>query len=166
MQVEINGQLHEYQGEPERPLLWYLRDGLGLRGSKYGCGKGLCGACTVQVDGSAVRSCVTPMGGLAGRRITTIEGLADTADGSDLHPVQQAWMDLDVPQCGYCQAGQIMQTASLLAADPDISVAGLEQGLGNLCRCGTQYRIRKALVRARELHGQVQTKREHEGGAS
>lgn len=133
-----------YGGDPTMPLLWYLRDHARLTGTKFGCGIGYCGACTVHVDGSAARSCVVPMSAVAGRRVITIEGLASNGR---LHPVQQAWIEEDVPQCGYCQAGQIMAAVDLLSRTPvptDTDVATLT----NLCRCGTYPRIRKAIHRA------------------
>jgi isoquinoline 1-oxidoreductase subunit alpha len=141
--LSINGREHQFEGDPDMPLLWYLRDHARLLGSKYGCGIGQCGACTVHMDGSAVRSCLLPMAALAGKAITTIEGLA----GERLHAVQQAWIDEDVAQCGYCQAGQIMAAVELLAKNPapdDAAIAALT----NLCRCGTYPRIRKAIKRA------------------
>jgi isoquinoline 1-oxidoreductase alpha subunit len=127
------------------PLLWYLRDELGLTGTKFGCGEGLCGACTVHIDGQAMRSCQVPMSGVANRRIVTIEGLS--ADAS--HPVQRAWMAANVAQCGYCQAGQIMQAAALLAETPRPTDAEIDAAMsGNICRCGTYQRIRAAIKRA------------------
>jgi len=132
----------------DTPLLWVLRDHLAMTGTKYGCGMALCGACTVHVDGTAMRSCVLPLRALAGRRVTTIEGLS--ADRS--HAVQRAWIELDVPQCGYCQSGQIMSAAALLAVKPAPSDADIDAAMaGNLCRCGTYPRIRKAIHRAAEL---------------
>lgn len=140
--LSINGREHPFDGPPDMPLLWYLRDTLGYTGTKFGCGMALCGACTVHLDGTAVRSCVTPMVAAAGKQVTTIEGLS--ADGS--HPVQRAWMALNVAQCGYCQAGQIMQAASLLKSKPQPSDADIEAAMsGNLCRCGTYTRIRAAI---------------------
>ena len=127
------------------PLLWVIRDVLNLRGTKFGCGMALCGACTVLVDGEATRSCVTDAASIAGKRVTTIEGLS--ADGT--HPLQRAWQELDVPQCGYCQAGQIMQAASLLAKTPHPTETQIHEAMdGNLCRCGTYLRIREAIQRA------------------
>jgi aerobic-type carbon monoxide dehydrogenase small subunit (CoxS/CutS family) len=127
------------------PLLWVLRDVLGLKGTKYGCGMSVCGMCTVHVDGEATRSCVTPVSSVAGKRITTVEGLSE--DGS--HPVQRAWMALDVPQCGYCQAGQIMTAAALLAKTAKPTDAQIDQAMdGVLCRCGTYLRIREAIRKA------------------
>jgi isoquinoline 1-oxidoreductase alpha subunit len=141
--ISINGQNHEYDGTPDMPLLWFLRDVLGLTGTKFGCGMALCGACTIHLDGKAVRSCVTPVSAaLAGGKITTIEGLS--TDGE--HPVQQAWKELNVAQCGYCQCGQIMQAASLLSATATPSDAEIDAAMsGNLCRCGTYTRIRSAI---------------------
>jgi len=140
----LNQQRSSYHGDPSMPLLWYLRDHARLTGTKFGCGIGYCGACTVHIDGAATRSCVTPVSQVAGRAVTTIEGLA--RDGR-LHPVQQAWIDEDVPQCGYCQAGQIMAAVDLLARKPQPSEADLA-ALTNLCRCGTYPRIRRAIRRA------------------
>jgi aerobic-type carbon monoxide dehydrogenase small subunit (CoxS/CutS family) len=143
--LTVNGRRRVVDIEADVPLLWTLRDRLELRGTKFGCGRGLCGACTVLVDGRATRSCVTRVGSVAGRAITTIEGLA----GDALHPVQQAWIDEDVPQCGYCQAGQIMTAVALLAATPFPSDEQIREGMsGNLCRCGTYHRIRRAVTRA------------------
>jgi isoquinoline 1-oxidoreductase alpha subunit len=151
-EIEINGKpvlLSEELGEVR--LLDLLRDHLGLRGTKYGCGSGLCGACTVHLDGVAVRSCQLPASAALGRRVTTIEGLADGRSDGRLHPVQEAWIDLCVPQCGYCQPGQIMTAAALLARNPDPQDAEIRSELsGNLCRCGTYPRIRQALRRAAE----------------
>ncbi|MDZ7645515.1 MAG: (2Fe-2S)-binding protein [Woeseiaceae bacterium] len=144
MKLTVNGKTVTYDGDPAEPLLWMLRDTLGLTGSKYGCGIGSCGACTVHVNGAAQRACVTPMSAVDGRDITTIEGLS--ADVS--HPVQRAWLDEDVPQCGYCQAGQVMAIASLLEQVPEPSDDDIDRLHGNLCRCGTYYRIRKAIHRA------------------
>lgn len=141
----INGREHTWDGDPEMPLLWFLRDIAGLRGTKYGCGEGLCGSCTVHVDGAATRSCQATMGSLDGKSITTIEGLS--ANGE--HPLQRAWLDLRVPQCGFCQGGQIMQAANLLARNADPSDRDVEDAMsGNICRCGTYIRIRKAIMQA------------------
>ena len=150
IRLKVNGVSRQFDGEPDMPLLWYLRDHARLTGTKFGCGIGYCGACTVHIDGAAARSCVTPMSRVAGRAVTTIEGLAR---GGLLHPVQQAWIDEDVPQCGYCQAGQIMAAVDLLARKPQPSEADLAT-LTNLCRCGTYPRIRKAIRRvAAQLQG-------------
>ncbi|MEM7017873.1 MAG: (2Fe-2S)-binding protein, partial [Pseudomonadota bacterium] len=144
-----NGAMHKVEAEPEMPLLWVLRDELDLIGTKYGCGMALCGACTVHVDGAAVRSCSTPIAAAAGKSVTTIEGLAD---GEKLHPVQQAWIELDVAQCGYCQAGQIMSAAALLATTPNPSDEDIDAAMaGNYCRCGTYIRIRKAVHAAAKM---------------
>ena len=146
--LEVNGARHELDADPAMPLLWALRDLLGLTGTKYGCGKALCGACTLHLDGAPVRACVTPLAAAAGRRDTTIEGLSP--DGS--HPVQRAWTELDVVQCGYCQSGQIMAAAALLADTPRPTDSQIDAALdGNLCRCGTYQRIRAAVKRASEL---------------
>jgi aerobic-type carbon monoxide dehydrogenase small subunit (CoxS/CutS family) len=140
--ITVNGATHEIDADPEMPLLWALRDALGMTGTKYGCGIGACGACTVHVDGQAMRSCLTTLGSVAGQSVTTIEGLG--ADG--LHAVQQAWMEENVPQCGYCQAGQIMSATSLLARNPQPTDRDIDNAMaGNLCRCGTYPRIRKAI---------------------
>jgi isoquinoline 1-oxidoreductase subunit alpha len=144
IELRINGTRLTFEGDPQMPLLWYLRDHARLTGTKYGCGIAVCGACTVHVDGRAVRACVTPVSSVAGRTITTIEGLAS---GETLHAVQQAWIDEDVPQCGYCQAGQIMAAVDLLKRVPDPSDADIGT-ITNLCRCGTYPRIRKAIKRA------------------
>lgn len=145
MKLRVNGADREYAGEPAMPLLWYLRDELGLTGTKYGCGVAACGACTVHVDGQAVRACVTPIGSVEGKSVVTIEGLS--ADGS--HPVQQAWREANVPQCGYCQSGQIMQAAALLATTAHPSDADIDKAMaGNICRCGTYPRIRAAIKAA------------------
>jgi len=143
--LSINGQTHTLDADPAMPLLWALRDLLNLTGTKYGCGIGLCGACTVHLDGTAARSCQTPVSAAAGKHITTIEGLAS----SPLHIVQQAWIDEQVPQCGYCQPGQIMSAASLLAQKPNPTDADIDEAMaGNICRCATYFRIRKAIHRA------------------
>ena len=145
IKLRVNGELRELDVDPEMPLLWALRDVLGLTGTKYGCGQALCGACSIHLDGEVVRSCVTPVRRAAGREVTTIEGLSP--DGN--HPLQRAWCDLAVPQCGFCQAGQIMTAAALLASNPKPSNAEIERGLaGNLCRCGTYTRIRAAVKKA------------------
>ena len=146
--ISVNDRAIEVDAAPDTPLLWVLRDHLAMTGTKYGCGMALCGACTVHVDGTATRSCVLPLSALAGRRVTTIEGLS--VDRS--HAVQRAWIELDVPQCGYCQSGQIMSAAALLAVKPVPSDADIDAAMaGNLCRCGTYPRIRKAIHRAAEL---------------
>ena len=140
--LKINGAPRQFDGDPDMPLLWYLRDVAGLTGSKFGCGIGQCGACTVHQDGVAIRSCVTPVGGAVGKEITTIEGLSSGGD----HPLQRAWAALNVPQCGYCQVGQIMQAASLLKTKPKPTDKDIDDGMsGNICRCGTYQRIRAAI---------------------
>lgn len=144
----VNGKSTELQIDPDTPLLWALREQLGLAGTKFGCGMALCGACTVQVDGAAVRSCVTPVKAVVGKRVTTIEGLS--TDRS--HPVQRAWLQIQVPQCGYCQPGQMMSAAALLAVNANPSDADIDAAMaGNLCRCGTYARIRKAIHVAADL---------------
>src|SRR5215211_459653 len=141
----VNGTEHAYDGDPEMPLLWYLRDELGLTGTKFGCGIAQCGACTVHVDGAAALACQTPVSLAEGRRVTTIEGLSPDGD----HPLQVAWRELNVAQCGYCQTGQIMQAASLLQDKPNPSDADIDAAMnGNLCRCGTYPRIRAAIRQA------------------
>lgn len=148
IQVRVNGVERELEVEPDMPLLWALRDVLGLTGTKFGCGQAQCGACTIHLDGQAIRACVTPVSVAAGRSITTIEGLSK--DGS--HPLQRAWVDMGVPQCGFCQAGQIMTAAALLAQKPKPTDADIDQALtGNLCRCGTYNRIRAAIKKAAGL---------------
>ena len=140
--LNINGKAEKVDAEPDMPLLWVLRDLLGLTGTKYGCGEALCGACTVHLDGRAVRSCVTPLRRAAGHAVTTIEGLSPAGD----HPLQRAWVELGVPQCGFCQAGQIMTAAALLAENPHPTDDDIDHSLaGNLCRCGTYVRIRAAI---------------------
>lgn len=150
----LNGKPVQFEGDPQMPLLWYLRDHAHTMGVKYGCGVGACGACTVHLDGKAVRSCSMPVSAAGGQKVTTIEGLAE--DG-DLHALQRAWIEEDVPQCGYCQAGQIMAAADLLARKPDPSDTEIAS-LTNLCRCGTYPRIRKAIRRAVDLRKQAEVK--------
>jgi isoquinoline 1-oxidoreductase alpha subunit len=141
----VNGSNRTFDGDPEMPLLWYLRDELGLTGTKFGCGGGFCGSCTVHVDGKAVRSCQTPMSALAGRSVVSIEGLS----ANQSHPVQRAWVAANVAQCGYCQAGQIMQAAALLSEKPKPTDADIDAAMaGNICRCGTYQRIRAAIKQA------------------
>ena len=148
MKLTVNGVERDVNAPSDMPLLWVLRDLLGLTGTKFGCGIAQCGACTVHVDGTPKRSCVTPVSAAAGKKITTIEGLSE--DGS--HPVQRAWAELDVVQCGYCQSGQIMSAAALLEAKPEPNDADIDAALsGNICRCGTYQRIRAAVHRASEL---------------
>ena len=145
--LKVNGQTHQVDAEPDTPLLWVLRDSIGMTGTKYGCGIAYCGACTVHLDGVALRSCQMPVGDVGDAEVTTIEGLS--ADSS--HPVQQAWREIDVPQCGYCQSGQIMAVAALLAENPEPTDADIDQQLTNICRCGTYARIRMAIHRAAEI---------------
>jgi aerobic-type carbon monoxide dehydrogenase small subunit (CoxS/CutS family) len=145
MKLVVNGYMMTIDADPKTPLLWVLRDEIGLTGTKYGCGQALCGACVVHVDGEAVRSCVVPVEALKGRKITTIEGLSNESK----HPVQRAWRELNVPQCGYCQSGQIMSAAALLAKVPKPTDDDIDQSMaGNICRCGTYARIRAAIHRA------------------
>ena len=147
VEFKINGRPVSFAGDASMPLLWYLRDHAQLTGTKFGCGVGVCGACTVHVDGAAMRSCITPLTAIAGKGITTIEGLAQ---GEALHPVQRAWIEEDVPQCGYCHAGQIMTVVDLLKRTPNPSAEDINT-ITNLCRCGTYPRIRKAIARAATL---------------
>ena len=145
IQLNVNGVSREVDADEDMPLLWVLRDLLGLTGTKYGCGEALCGACTVHLDGHAVRSCVTPIRRAAGHAVTTIEGLSPAGE----HPLQRAWVELGVPQCGFCQAGQIMTAAALLAENPRPTDDDIDHSLaGNLCRCGTYLRIRAAVRKA------------------
>jgi isoquinoline 1-oxidoreductase alpha subunit len=147
IRLKVNGVEKSFDGDPQMPLLWYLRDELGLMGTKFGCGVGLCGACTVNKGGKAIRSCITPMSAAATSEITTIEGLAH----SGLHPVQKAWIRLNVPQCGYCQSGQIMQAAALLKNNHKPNDADIDKAMaGNICRCGTYQKIRAAIKAAAE----------------
>jgi len=144
----LNGKSTTVEVDPQTPLLWVLRDTLNMTGTKFGCGMALCGACTVHIEGSAARSCITPISSVAGKKILTIEGLSE--DGS--HPVQRAWIEEDVPQCGYCQSGQIMSAVALLEKKPNPTDADIDDAMsGNICRCGTYQRIRKAIHRASEL---------------
>jgi len=147
-QLNVNGQAVDVDVEEDTPLLWVLRDTLGLTGTKFGCGIAACGACTVHVDGYATRSCSIPVADVEGSDIRTIDALAD---GDALHPVQQAWVELDVPQCGYCQSGQIMAAVALLNDTPDPTDADIEMAMSNLCRCGTYGRIRAGVKRAAEI---------------
>jgi isoquinoline 1-oxidoreductase subunit alpha len=145
IQLRVNGADRSFNGDPDMPLLWYLRDIAGLTGSKYGCGAGLCGACTVHQDGVAIRSCITPMRSVVGKEIITIEGLSRNGD----HALQKAWAALNVPQCGYCQSGQIMQAAALLKKKSKPSDKDIDDAMsGNICRCGTYQRIRAAIKTA------------------
>jgi isoquinoline 1-oxidoreductase alpha subunit len=150
MKLLVNGTKHDISVPDDMPLLWVLRDVLGLTGTKYGCGISQCGACTVLVDGQPVRSCVRPVAALSGKAVTTIEGLSPSGD----HPLQRAWVEVDVVQCGYCQSGQIMAAAALLKAKPKPTDADIDAALaGNICRCGTYQRIREAVHKASSLRG-------------
>jgi aerobic-type carbon monoxide dehydrogenase small subunit (CoxS/CutS family) len=150
--LNINGKDAHVDVDADTPLLWVLRDTLSLTGTKFGCGMALCGACTVHLDGAPIRSCVTPVSAVAGKKITTIEGLS--SDRS--HPVQKAWIELDVPQCGYCQSGQIMSAVALLAQTPQPTDDQIDAAMaGNICRCGTYQRIRAAIHRAAQLQGNL-----------
>jgi len=148
MKLNVNGRELDTDAAADTPILWVLRDHLGMTGTKFGCGMALCGACTVHLDGAPIRSCVTPLAAAEGRKITTVEGLS--ADRS--HALQRAWLEIDVPQCGYCQSGQLMSAAALLASNPAPTDADIDAAMsGNICRCGTYPRIRKAIHRAAEL---------------
>ena len=161
MKLRVNNEIIDVRAAPDTPLLWVLRDQLGMTGTKFGCGKGLCGACTVHIDGQPVRSCSVPVSAVGEMAITTIEGLSGgKVAGKGSHPDQQAWQELDVPQCGYCQSGQIMSAVALLAENPNPDDAAIDRGMaGNLCRCGTYVRIRAAIKLAARNN-------ENEGGAS
>jgi isoquinoline 1-oxidoreductase alpha subunit len=151
MQLEVNGQTHTIDAPPDMPLLWVLRDLLRMTGTKFGCGMALCGACTVHVDGQPARACITPVSAVAGKRITTIEAVASDGVGKK---VQAAWLELGVPQCGYCQAGQIMSATALLKQNPRPQDADIDQAMaGNICRCGTYTRIRAAIKQAAATGG-------------
>jgi isoquinoline 1-oxidoreductase alpha subunit len=153
LELTINGTVHQVDVPPDMPVLWVLRDVLGLTGTKFGCGRAMCGACTVHVDGQAIRSCVMPVGTVAGKQVTTIEGIGQTPAGA---AVQRTWLDLEVPQCGYCQSGQIMSASALLVAVPDPSDTDIDLAMsGNICRCGTYGRIRAAIKQA--AHTQAPT---------
>ena len=144
--LQINGRAYRADVDPDTPLLWVLRDNLGLVGTKYGCGIAQCGACTVHLNGEATRSCVLPVSAIGKGKVTTIEGLAATTGSAHMHPVQQAWDAIDVPQCGYCQAGQIMTAAAFLKHTPKPTTAQIDEAMsGNICRCGTYHRIREAV---------------------
>lgn len=149
MKLSVNGRDHDVEADPTTPLLWVLRDELGLTGTKFGCGIAACGACTVHLDGAPVRSCSTPLSAVGARTVTTIEGLAQ---GGKDHPVQRAWQELNVPQCGYCQAGQVMSAAALVDKNKNPNDAQIDAAMaGNICRCGTYVRIRSAVRRASEI---------------
>lgn len=147
LSLTVNGEAYNVDVEPETPLLWVIRDTIGLTGTKFGCGMALCGACTVHLNGKPTRSCVVRVSEAVGQEVTTIEGLSADAQ----HPAQIAWREEDVPECGYCQSGQIMAAAALLAKNPNPTDADIQREITNLCRCGTYLRIRKAIVRAAEL---------------
>jgi isoquinoline 1-oxidoreductase alpha subunit len=145
--LTVNGQQRSVDADPEKPLLWVLREDIGLTGTKFGCGIAACGACTVHVDGEVARSCAIPLGSVAGARVVTIEGLAADAGlpPGELHPVQDAWIKIQVPQCGYCQSGMIMTVAGLLRQNASPTPAEIDEAIGNLCRCGTYTRVRRAI---------------------
>ena len=149
MKLSVNGEAVEFEAAEDTPLLWVIREQLNMTGTKFGCGKGLCGACTVHIDGQPVRSCQIPAAAMANAEITTIEGIGSP---DSLHPVQQAWQEIDVPQCGYCQSGQIMSAVALLNSNPDPDNAAIDAAMqGNLCRCGTYVRIRSAIKKAASI---------------
>ena len=150
---KINDEVVTFGGEEDTPLLWVIRDHFGMKGTKFGCGIGQCGACTIHIDGRARKSCTVPVSRISGREVITIEGLAPSAD--TLHPVQQAWLEEDVPQCGYCQTGQIMAAVDLLQQNSKPSDEDIAQEMSNICRCGTYVRIRKAIHRAADLMAEV-----------
>ncbi|HZQ55616.1 MAG TPA: (2Fe-2S)-binding protein [Bryobacteraceae bacterium] len=163
IKLTVNGRSSTVDVPPDTPLLWVIRDELNLHGTKYGCGIGQCGACTVHLGGQPVRSCMTPVSAAANAHITTIEGLAPEAAA----PLRQAWVEMDVPQCGYCQAGQIMSAVALLAKHPNPTDQDIDEAMnGNLCRCGTYVRIRKAIHRAAAAKQQAEQNPDHEGGVS
>jgi len=150
----VNGKPVKVDDDPTTPLLWVLRDSLGLTGTKFGCGMALCGACTVHLEGQAIRSCVAPLSRVEGKRVTTIEGLSSNLS----HPLQRAWIEVDVPQCGYCQSGQIMSAAVLLRENPKPTDTDIDEAMsGNICRCGTYLRIRRAIHRAAEMAAEKRT---------
>jgi len=150
--ITVNGKEQSIEVDGNMPLLWYLRDEMDYTGTKFGCGMGLCGACTVHIDGKAVRSCITPVSQALDKQVTTIEGLSEKGD----HPLQEAWVEHKVPQCGYCQAGQIMNAASMLKDNPKPTAEEIEQGMqGNICRCGTYNRIKKAIASAADKMQEV-----------
>jgi isoquinoline 1-oxidoreductase alpha subunit len=155
LNIKVNGSTHSVDVDEDTPVLWVVRDVLGMSGTKFGCGIGLCGACTIHLDGKPVRSCITPISAAVGKRVTTIEAIGATAAG---RKIQQAWIDLDVPQCGYCQSGQIMSATALLAAKPNPTDSDIDEAMsGNICRCGTYVRIRAGIKQA--AHGLVNVKK-------
>lgn len=148
----VNGKAHTVDVDPNMPLLWVIRDTLNMTGTKFGCGMALCGACTVHINGAAIRSCITPISSVSGKDVTTIEGLSATSD----HPIQRAWREVDVPQCGYCQSGQIMSASAMLAKNPHPTDEEIDAAMaGNICRCGTYQQIREAVHRAIALQGKA-----------
>lgn len=148
----VNGKAHTVDVDPNMPLLWVIRDTLNMTGTKFGCGMALCGACTVHINGAAIRSCITPISSVSGKDVTTIEGLSANSD----HPIQRAWREVDVPQCGYCQSGQIMSASAMLAKNPHPTDEEIDAAMaGNICRCGTYQQIREAVHRAIALHGKA-----------
>lgn len=148
IELKVNGESRHFDGDPEMPLLWYLRDVLQMTGTKFGCGRGLCGSCTIHVNGVQVQSCVTTVGSAEGKEVVTIEALSQNAD----HPLQKAWMEANVPQCGYCQSGQLMAAAALLKDNPKPTDADIDAAMaGVICRCGTYQRIRQAIKKAAEV---------------
>jgi isoquinoline 1-oxidoreductase subunit alpha len=148
----VNGKTHTVDVDPNMPLLWVIRDTLNMTGTKFGCGMALCGACTVHINGAAIRSCITPISSVSGKEVTTIEGLSANSD----HPVQRAWREVDVPQCGYCQSGQIMSASAMLAKNPHPTDEEIDAAMaGNICRCGTYQQIREAVHRAIALQGKA-----------
>src|ERR1700675_2142623 len=150
--IKVNGTTHSVDVDGDTPLLWVLRDVLGMTGTKFGCGRALCGACTVHLNGAAIRSCVTPVESIGNRAVTTIEAIGNTAAG---RKIQKAWLDLEVVQCGYCQSGQIMSASALLASNPRPDDSAIDDGMsGNICRCGTYIRIREAIKQAAQSSGQ------------
>jgi aerobic-type carbon monoxide dehydrogenase small subunit (CoxS/CutS family) len=157
IKLNVNGKDHSLDVDPQMPLLWAIRDVVGLKGTKYGCGVAQCGACTVHLNGEAVRSCVTKVSRAAGQKVVTIEGLSKNND----HPVQRAWQEIDVPQCGYCHSGQIMSAAVLLRDNPNPTDADIDAGMaGNICRCGTYLRVRKAIHLAAGMEQKVSSRNE------
>lgn len=157
IKLNVNGKDHSLDVDPQMPLLWAIRDVVGLKGTKYGCGVAQCGACTVHLNGEAVRSCVTKVSRAAGQKVVTIEGLSKNND----HPVQRAWQEIDVPQCGYCHSGQIMSAAVLLRDNPNPTDADIDAGMaGNICRCGTYLRVRKAIRLAAGMEQKVSSRNE------
>lgn len=144
IRITVNGKVHEVDVEPDTPLLWVVRDTLGMTGTKFGCGIMQCGACTMHIDGVATRTCMYPVGELGDKQVTTIEGLSDNI----FHPIQQAWIDADVPQCGYCQSGMVMAAAALLDENPDPTDEDIDEQVSNICRCGTYTRVREAIHNA------------------